>query len=207
MHTARIHFHMDGKKRIEGIVGSLLHYARAVDLTLLKGLNTISRKQAAPTKLTEKWAEQILGYVAAKPDGTVRYKASGMILKVHFDTSYLNGDRARSSYGGYFFLGCGWKQSDDEPLKLNGCMSDAVGLLKLVAASAAESELGGLFCNVQDTTTMQLMLTEMGFPQPTTKPMSITRQQGGGNFSFFLTNRLVLSDGSDSSRIRVYVSK
>jgi len=152
-----------GKKRIEKIVGSLLHYARAVDTALLKALNSMSRKQSAPTKLTEEWSNRALDYVATHPNAEVLYKASDITLKVHSNASYLNEDQARSSHGGYFFLG--WKQHDIDPLQLNGCILAAVGLLKLVAASAAESELGGLFCNAQDVTIMRLTLSEMGCPQ------------------------------------------
>ena len=41
-------------------------------------------------------------------------------------------------------------------------------ILKLVAASAAESELGVLFLNGQDAKILQLALAELGLPQPPT---------------------------------------
>ena len=155
-----------GKKRIEKIVGSSLHHARAVDNALSKALNSVSRKQSAPAELTEEWSNRILDYVATHPDAEVLHKASDMILKVHSDASHLNEDQAISSHGGFFFLG--WKQPDNHPLRLNGCILAAVGLLKLVAASAAESKIGGLFCDAQDVTMMRLTLTEMGWPHPPT---------------------------------------
>ena len=89
-----------------------------------------------------------------------------MILKQHSDASYNNKDQARSSYGGYFFLG--WKQKDHEPLQLNGALLAEVNVLKLVAASAAESELGALFKNMQRGVILRLKLQEMGHPQPPT---------------------------------------
>ena len=118
-----------------------------MDNTLLKALNTIARKQSAPTELTNKWANQILDYCATNPDAKIQYQASNMQLKINSNTSYLNKPNARSSSAGYHFLG--WNQKEGEPLKLNGCLDATVGILKLVAASAAESELGGLFNNAQ----------------------------------------------------------
>ena len=137
----------EGTKQIQEISGCLLWYARIVDNTLLKALNTIARKQSAPTELTNKWANQILDYCATNPDAKIQYQASDMQLKIHSDASYLNEPNARSSFAGYHFLG--WNQKEGEPLKLNGCLDATVGILKLVAASAAESELGGLFNNAQ----------------------------------------------------------
>jgi len=66
------------------------------------------------------------------------------------------------TYRGLFFLG--WKRNTDELMRLNGCILAACGLLKLVAASTAESELGGLLCNMQDETVLPLTLDEMGHP-------------------------------------------
>ena len=92
----------------------------------------------------------MLNYMATHPDATLRYWASDMILKGHSDASYLNEDNARSSFAGYFFMGD--KQQDHEPLCLNGAIVVTVSILKLVAASAAEAELGGLFHNGRTAT-------------------------------------------------------
>ncbi len=66
-----------------------------------------------------------------------------MILQAHSDSSYNNEEHARSSFGGYFWLG--WKQNNYTNLKLYGPIKVTVNILKFVAASAAEAELGGLF--------------------------------------------------------------
>ena len=39
-----------GTKRIQGIIGSLLYYGRAIDNTILKAINKISAVQAKPTE-------------------------------------------------------------------------------------------------------------------------------------------------------------
>ena len=168
----------EGTKRIQEISGCLLWYARIVDNTLLKALNTIARKQSAPTELTNKWANQILDYCATNPDAKIQYQASNMQLKIHSDASYLNEPNARSSFAGYHFLG--WNQKEGEPLKLNGCLDATVGILKLVAASAAESELGGLFNNAQKGKVFRLTLTEMGWPQKEPTPIFVDNSTAHG---------------------------
>ena len=47
-------------------------------------------------------------------------------------------------------------------------MAITCAILKLVAASAAEAELGALFLNAQEARIIRLTLTEMGHPQPPT---------------------------------------
>ena len=51
---------------------------------------------------------------------------------------------------------------------MNGALLAEVNVLKLVAASAAESELGALFKNMQRGDILRLTLQEMGHPQPPT---------------------------------------
>ena len=63
----------------------------------------------------------------------------------------------------------GYKQHYIQPLCLNGAIVVTVSILKLVAASAAEAELGGIFHNGQTETKLRLTLNEMGWPQPPTE--------------------------------------
>ena len=69
--------------------------------------------------------------------------ASDMVLQLHSDASYVNKQKARSTVGGYFFLGK--KFADKEPIFLNGAIHTVCSILRLVAASAANAELGALF--------------------------------------------------------------
>ena len=155
-----------GKKYIQQVVGSFLYYARAVDPTILMALSSIAADQANPTENTMKRVRQFLDYMHTYPDAKIRYKASDMILNVHSDASYLTAARARSRAGGYYFLGKIPK--DNEPIFLNGAVSILCQILKLVAASAAEAELGALFLNAQEAKVMRLILEELGHPQPPT---------------------------------------
>ena len=81
------------------------------------------------------------------PDATIRFRASDMILNVHSDASYLSAPKARSRAGGYYFLGS--LPKDNKPIKLNGAFFVLCTILRLVAASAAEAELGALFLNAK----------------------------------------------------------
>ena len=86
-----------------------------------------------------------------------------MILNVHSDASYLSAPKARSHASGYFFLDS--LPSDGDPIKLNGAIHVTCTILKLVAASAAEAELGALFLNAQEAKVFRLVLAKLGHPQ------------------------------------------
>ncbi len=75
-----------------------------------------------------------------------------MILNVHSDASYLSAPKARSQAGGYFFLGS--LSHDGDPIRLNSAIHITCTILKLVAALAAETELGALFLNAQEAKIM-----------------------------------------------------
>ena len=89
-----------------------------------------------------------------------------MILNVHSDASYLSAPKACSRAGGYFSLGS--LPCNGDPIKLNGAIHVTCTLLKLVAASAAEAELGALFLNAQEAKVFRLVLAKLGYPQPPT---------------------------------------
>ena len=154
------------KKRVQQVVGSFLYYGRAVDLTILCALSEIAGQQAKPTQKTMDRVNKFLDYMASNPDAKIRYHASDMVLNVHSDASYLTAPKARSRVGGHFFLGSIPK--DGCPIRLNGAILTNCTILKCVAASAAEAELGALFLNAIEAKIMRLTLEEMGHPQPPT---------------------------------------
>ena len=147
-------------------MGSFLYYGRAVDSTTLLALNNIASQQSEATKQTEKHSVTFMDYMATYPHAVIRFYASNMILNVHSDASYLTATKARSRIGGHFFLGS--IPRDGQPIKLNGPIHVTCGILRLVAASAAEAELGALFVNAKDARIIRLTLEEMGYPQPRT---------------------------------------
>jgi hypothetical protein len=109
---------------------------------------------------------QFLDYVWTHPDDFIRYCSSDMILNVHSDASYLSAPKAHSQEGGYYFLGS--LPHDGDSIRLNGTIHITCTIVKLVAALAAEAELGALFLNAQETKIIQLILIELGHPEPPT---------------------------------------
>ena len=84
----------EGVKRVQKEVGSILYYARDVDLTVLMALSSIAAQQSKATKKTMNNTEQLLDYLATHPNATIRYRVSDMILNIHSDTSYLSKPQA-----------------------------------------------------------------------------------------------------------------
>ncbi len=96
-----------GIKRVQKIVGSILYYARAVDMTVLMALSSIAMEQTKATDrtLTLERCMQLLDYLASNNPAKVRFHASDMIMNIHSDASYLSAPGARSRTCGHFFHG------------------------------------------------------------------------------------------------------
>ncbi len=60
-------------KEIQRVVGSILYYARAVDITVLMALSSIASEQTRATTNTMAKAKQLLDYLATHPDATIRF--------------------------------------------------------------------------------------------------------------------------------------
>ena len=104
--------------------------------------------------------------MASHPNATICYYKSNMILNIHSDASYLSEPNARSRVAGHFFVAD--KPDERKPILLNDAVHTLCMVLKHVAASAAEAELGGLFSNAGIGLVLRLTFQEMGHPQPTT---------------------------------------
>ena len=151
------------KKVVQQVVGTGLYYARAVDCTILPAISSIASQQANATEETERRIKQLLDYLAMLPNAKVKYYASKMVLNVHSDASYLSEPGAKSRAAGVYFLGD--VPQNNKPIVLNGNIFIVCGILKFVASSAAEAELGALFVNGKETKILRLILDEMGHPQ------------------------------------------
>jgi hypothetical protein len=154
------------KKCIQQIVKSFLYYVHAVNPTILMALSAIASQQALLTEDMRNCVNQFLDYMATHPDAKIRYSAFNMVLNVHSDASYLSAPHTQSHAGGYFFLGS--TPHDGSPIQINCAVHVTCTILKLVAASTAEAELGALFLNAQEDKVIQLVLKELGHPQPPT---------------------------------------
>jgi hypothetical protein len=159
-------------------------------------LSTIAHEQTKATEKTDMSVNHMLDYCATHPDATIRFRASDMILNIHSDASYLNAPEARSRVGGHFFLG--WLPRDNLPIRLNGAIHVISTILKFVAASAAEAELGGLFVNAKEGRVLRLILHEMGHPQPAT-PIHVDNSTAVG-----IANNTVKRQRSRSMEMRYF---
>lgn len=150
-----------GIKRIQGIIGSLLYYARAVDNKLLATLSTISSQQAKATENTAKAVHHLLDYVATYPQDGITYRASSMVLAAHSNASFLTEPGSRSCAGAHIFL------SDDDIIpRQNGPVLTMLQIIKFVMASAAEAELAALYNTAREMIPLRNALKEMGWKQP-----------------------------------------
>ena len=91
-------------KFIQQVVGVFLYYAIAIDNTLLVALSNIGPEQSRATSKSMDEVQHLLDYLASNTNATIRYHASGMILFIHSDASYLSVTKARSRVSGVFFL-------------------------------------------------------------------------------------------------------
>ncbi len=66
-------------KQVQKIVGSILFYAWAVDMTVLMALNTIASKQMKQMECTFEKAYQVLDYLATHSNAMVKFCASDMV--------------------------------------------------------------------------------------------------------------------------------
>ena len=76
-------------KQIQGIISSLLYYARAINNTMLIAIDVISAVQAKPTQQTLDAVTKLRDCAATYPDSTIRFLVSDMILYGKSDASYL----------------------------------------------------------------------------------------------------------------------
>ena len=91
-----------GIREVQEIIALLLYYARFVNSIVMVALNTIRSQQSRTTKCTADACTQLLQYIGAHPDTTVRYMASNVTLHIHSNASYLSCTNACSRAGGYF---------------------------------------------------------------------------------------------------------
>jgi hypothetical protein len=161
-------------KRVKEVLGTLLFYARAVDSTMLAAVGSIASQQAKGTKATMEAIIQLLNYCATHPVATIRGIASGMVLWVESDASYLTAPKARSRAAGYHCLSSRPKNPNkapdptDPPPPSNGAISILCQIMREVLSGAAEAELASLFHNGKEACPIRITLEETGHPQPQT---------------------------------------
>jgi hypothetical protein len=172
-HTSQL-LDKTGILRVQSITSTAVFHARAVCPTALVAIGTISAKQSKATENTNAKLDRLLNYFATHPNVTMRCSRSGMMLCFHSDASCRSERHARSRIGGHFFLSSRPADPNRHPLSTdpapphNGAVHTNSTILKVVVASAAEAETGGMFYNSQDAVPMRVTSEEMGHPQTPT---------------------------------------
>jgi hypothetical protein len=127
------------------MLGSILYYARAVNMIVLMALSSIVMEQTKATDRTLERCIQLLDYLASNNPAKVRFHASDMIMNIHSNASYLSAPGSQNHTCRHFFMGSILK--DNKPIVLNGAFHTSTTAMRFFVASAAEAELGALFHN------------------------------------------------------------
>ena len=127
----------------------------AIDLSIIKILNTLATQQSAPIENTDQDVKHFLDYCATHHNAKIRFVASKMILQVHSDAPYMNETKARSTASGHYLLGNNTQSG--KPIVLN-CAIHTLCKIIGVAASAAEAELRSLFLNTKETVKLRIVI-------------------------------------------------
>ena len=152
------------KTLVQQIVGVLLWYARGVDGTMLKAVNSVASAQANPTENVKTAAIQILHYGHTYPNASITYYASDMILSIDADASYLGETGARSRAASTFKF-----VTKDNPDYENGLIECISTIIPTIVTSAAEAEYAGLFIAGQTGLQYRYTLSDLNCPQPATR--------------------------------------
>eukprot|EP00957_Ditylum_brightwellii_P065611 4975907-Ditylum_brightwellii.AAC.1 len=138
-------------------------------------LNVIAAKQEHPISKTAAAIVQLLSYCATHPDATARYHASGMVLHIHSNASYLSAPGACSRIGGHFFLSdrtINLTKPEESVTPPNGPIHSICELICNVMAPAAKAEIGALYTNARKGEKFQMTPQELNHPQPPTPIMA-----------------------------------
>ena len=158
------------KKEKKGIIRSLLHYARAVDPTMLMTINIIAAQQSQGTDETAQAINQLLNYSSTHPNVPIQFTASDMMLCCQSDASYLLVPKGRNRVAGYFYLGSETPHNQEPQPQppANAPIHVECKALKNVVASAAEAEFAALFENCKIVINLRNTLTGLGYTQQST---------------------------------------
>ena len=150
------------KTTVQQIIGCLLHYARALDNTMLIALNTTAQSQSNPAQHTAKLCQHLLDYCATYPNVGLRYHKNDMVLHIHSDALYLIAPYTKSRISGYFFL----SSNTRKPTTHNAPIHFECKNLRHVVTSSAECETAAIFHNAQTAIHIRNILQQLGHSQP-----------------------------------------
>ena len=156
---------------VQQIVGTLLYYSIAVDITMLIALGSIAATQSQGTKKTYNETLWLLNYAGTHPDATICYSASDMILHIYSDASYLSDPKYCSRTGGHYFLilrSRDLSKPPPSPMPPNGLLYTMSKIMRNVMGFATEDKIRATYPNSQESMPICTTLAEMDHPQPPT---------------------------------------
>ena len=148
------------KRRLQGILGTFLYYARALDIT---AAFPVAKLASLPhTEHTDELATHFLSYMTAHPHAHVQFHRSDMQHNCHSDASFSGESQARSRAAGFHFLGHYDPTGTAPP---NGSIEYISTIIDVIVASATEAELAAIFLNAQLAVSLRHALTFLGHKQ------------------------------------------
>ena len=142
-----------------------LYYSICIYNTILPVFIDIAAEQSILTTNTVRKVAKLLNYLATNPSAQIQYHASGMVLHMHTDVSYLSVSKARIRASGIFFLANTFPNNQDmksyEP-PVNGIFHVVCKIMKNIMASVVEAKLGDIFICGQDTVPIRTTVIEIG---------------------------------------------
>ena len=155
-------------KFLQILIGKLLYYTIAVDLTIAVAVNRISSQIAHATTKTIAAAMRLAQHVLHHPNATITFYPSNMQLMCHSDASHDAEPGSRSRIAGIYIFGATDFLGPEVSLRLNGPVGFMCKQAPTVCAGAYESEYAALWGNISFLEIARQTCADMGHPQDPT---------------------------------------
>ena len=153
-----------GKQFVQQVAGTFLHYARAIDYTMLPATVALTNQMSAPREKTRKDANKLLSYAVKYPNNQLVFHACDMVYYINSDASHLSLSKSGSQAGGVHYSG-----NKGDPYTNCGIHYSLCKRLPTVCSSASESEYGGLFLNGRQGAFTRTVYDALHYPQGPTR--------------------------------------
>jgi hypothetical protein len=155
-------------KFLQILIGKLLFYTIAIDMTIAVAVNRLSMLQSRATQHTVAAAMRLVQFILHHPNAMITYRPSNMQLMCHSDASHDSEPGSRSRIAGAYIFGSADFQGPDIPQFINGCVGFMSKQAPTVCAGAYESEYAALWGNVCFLESARQTCADLGHPQTTT---------------------------------------
>ena len=153
-----------GKQFVQQVAGTFLHYARAIDYTMLPATVALTTQMSAPRERTRRDANRLLSYAVKYPNNQLVYRGCDMVYYINSDASYLSLSKSGSQAGGVHYSG-----NIGDPDNNCGIHYTLCKRLPTVCSSASEAEYGSLFLNGRQGSFMRTVYDALHYPQDATR--------------------------------------